>query len=552
MPSVSISPQPKLQFFNAAGDPLSGGKLYSYDGGTTTPRATYTDSTGSIANTNPVILNTRGEASVWLDSGLYKLELRTANDELVWTVDNVSSVVRLQELLAASGGSALVGFIASQANAVARTAQAKLRDEVSVKDFGAVGNGSTSDTQARTYALAAIQYAYYPASASYYPVTTWNGTGGSTGTVNIYPLTWEADEANANQGTVRVRRNTTTNKDAVFAEHYGTGTGYAVHGISYANTGSGVGGAAWGVGAGVVGNKRGSGAGSVGNGVYGAAGIDNGNDQTGVFGFYSGTGTGGTGVAGKNEGSGASGVGGFFWRTGGGGAGAYALKDGAGDGQGMLVERKGSGNGDALQVDFNSTGTGQAVTGVRKNGSGTTFSLGYLGYFDGTESIGVYGYAPAGGTTQWGGRFDGNTNTTGYGQFGAGVRPTTDNGANCGESGKRWSVVYAVNGTIQTSDRNEKQDIEALTAAELRVGVRLKALVRKFRFRDAVQAKGDAARIHIGVIAQDVEAAFKAEGLDPDRYGVFCKDVIARDDGTTFERRGVRYDQVFALVLAAL
>ena len=457
-----------------------------------------------------------------------------------------------QALPVGTANASQVTFDPAGTGAQARTAQDKLRDEGSVKDYGAIGNGSASDNQARTFALAALKYAFYPTSASFYPVTSWTGTGGATGSVNMHPLTWEADESHGNQGTIRVRRNTSTSKDAVFAEHFGTGTGYAVHGISYANTGSGMGGACWGVGAGVVGNKRGSGAGSVGNGVYGAAGIDNGNDQTGVFGLYSGTGTGGTGVAGKNESSGASGVGGFFWRTGGGGAAAYALKDGAGDGQGVLVERKGSGNGDALQVDFNSSGTGQAVTGVRKNGSGTTFSLGYLGYFDGTESIGVYGYAPAGGTTQWGGRFDGNTNTTGYGQFGGGVRPSTDNGANCGESGRRWSAVYAVNGTIQTSDGNEKQDIVALTAAELRVGVRLKALVRKFRFRDAVQAKGDAARIHIGVIAQDVEAAFKAEALDPDRYGVFCKDTITRADGTTFERRGVRYDQVFAFVVAAL
>ena len=553
MPAVSISPQPKLQFFDANGNPLAGGKLYTYAAGTTTPLASYTDSTGSVANANPVILDSRGEASVWLAASQYKLALYTSANVLVWTVDGLNAGDQATlAALAASGGSNLVGFLQTGASASARTVQAKLRDDASVVDFGAVGNGSTDDTGARDAAIAAFGYAYYPRPTVSFKVTTWSGTGGATSAQQFYANTWEAGEAFANQGTIRVRRNTTTNKDAVFAEHYGTGTGYAVHGISYADTGSGVGGACWGVGAGVVGNKRGSGAGSVGNGVYGAAGIDNGNDQTGVFGLYSGTGTNGTGVAGKNESSGASGVGGFFWRTGGGGAAAYALKNGSGDGQGMIVERKGTGNGDALQIEFDSSGTGQAVTGARKNGSGTTFSLGYLGYFDGTESIGVYGYAPAGGTSQWGGRFDGNTNTTGYGQFGAGVRPTTDNGANCGESGKRWSAVYAVNGTIQTSDANEKQDVAALTAAELRVGARLKALVRKFRFKDAVQLKGDAARIHVGVIAQDVEAAFVAEGLNPERYGVFCKDTITRADGTTFERRGVRYDQVFALVLTAL
>lgn len=86
-----LSPLPKMQFFSTAGAPLVGGKLHSYAAGTTTPLATYTDQAGATANTNPIILDSRGEANVWLASAAYKLKLTTADDVEIWTVDNVSS-----------------------------------------------------------------------------------------------------------------------------------------------------------------------------------------------------------------------------------------------------------------------------------------------------------------------------------------------------------------------------------------------------------------------------------------------------------------------------
>ena len=95
---ATIAPQPKLQFFDANGDPLVGGKLYSYVAGTTTPQATYTDESGSTTNTNPVILDSRGEASVWFGAGTYKLVLKTAADVDVWTVDNIGSDISVADL----------------------------------------------------------------------------------------------------------------------------------------------------------------------------------------------------------------------------------------------------------------------------------------------------------------------------------------------------------------------------------------------------------------------------------------------------------------------
>jgi len=99
--------------------------------------------------------------------------------------------------------------------------------------------------------------------------------------------------------------------------------------------------------------------------------------------------------------------------------------------------------------------------------------------------------------------------------------PLLDNSKNIGAASYRFDDIYATNGTIQTSDRNEKQDIEALSDAEQRVAVACKGLLRKFRWKDAVEEKGDDARIHFGIIAQDLQDAFAAEGLDAGRYAMF-------------------------------
>ena len=88
--SASLFPTPVMQFFTANGVPLVGGKLYTYAAGTVTPLATYTDYNAGTANTNPVILNSRGEASVWLGNSFYYLVLTDSADVQIWTADNVT------------------------------------------------------------------------------------------------------------------------------------------------------------------------------------------------------------------------------------------------------------------------------------------------------------------------------------------------------------------------------------------------------------------------------------------------------------------------------
>jgi hypothetical protein len=94
-----------MQFFTAAGIPLVGGKLYTYASGTTVPLTTYTDSIGNAANTNPIILDSRGEAGVWLGPSRYTFVLEDADDNLIWTVDGVGTIQGKQNpaTVAASG-----------------------------------------------------------------------------------------------------------------------------------------------------------------------------------------------------------------------------------------------------------------------------------------------------------------------------------------------------------------------------------------------------------------------------------------------------------------
>ena len=128
-----------------------------------------------------------------------------------------------------------------------------------------------------------------------------------------------------------------------------------------------------------------------------------------------------------------------------------------------------------------------------------------------------------------------------------------DNVLDIGHSVIRFDDIYATNGTIQTSDRNEKQDIAELSDAEQRVAVACKGLLRKFRWKDAVAEKGGEARTHFGIIAQDLQAAFAAEGLDASDYAMFISTTWT-DEETNEEktRMGVRYSELLAFIIAAI
>lgn len=203
MASYTISPiwGAGAQLFDNNGDPLSGGKIYVYFAGTTTPATTYTEPTGTFANTNPIIANAAGRLAneIWLPiNQAYKFILKDVNETLIATYDNIptlpqppivndASSISFNAGYLVTAGAFTVGstyqiasvgstnfvsigatsntigtlFIATGPGAgtgtayYIRTVQSKLQDVFSVKDFGAVGNGVTDDSAAFASAILA-------------------------------------------------------------------------------------------------------------------------------------------------------------------------------------------------------------------------------------------------------------------------------------------------------------------------------------------------------------------------------------------------------------
>lgn len=86
-----LLPEGKQSFQTALGLPLIGGKVFAYAAGTSTPATTWADADKVAANTNPVILDARGEATIFWD-GAYKIVLKDASDNIIWTVDDASTL----------------------------------------------------------------------------------------------------------------------------------------------------------------------------------------------------------------------------------------------------------------------------------------------------------------------------------------------------------------------------------------------------------------------------------------------------------------------------
>ena len=128
---------------------------------------------------------------------------------------------------------------------------------------------------------------------------------------------------------------------------------------------------------------------------------------------------------------------------------------------------------------------------------------------------------------------------------------SSDDAIDLGSSGDRFDDVFATNGTIQTSDQNEKQDIASLTTAEMTAAKAISKLFKTYKWKSKVAAKGDAARTHTGVIAQEVQTAMSDAGLDAADYAFWCSDTWTNDDGNEQTRLGIRYAELLSFIGAA-
>ena len=157
--SVTLSPPMFLQFFdpNNSGAPLAGGKLFTYVAGTSVKQATWTDSTQTIQNSNPIILDSNGAANVWLDPGLiYKFVLSPANDtdpptSPLRTVDNIESEIT-NRVLSVFVTQSIAGHALYPQTSFETTAGVVIINfgypPMHVRRYGAVGDGVTDDSNA--------------------------------------------------------------------------------------------------------------------------------------------------------------------------------------------------------------------------------------------------------------------------------------------------------------------------------------------------------------------------------------------------------------------
>ncbi len=111
------------------------------------------------------------------------------------------------------------------------------------------------------------------------------------------------------------------------------------------------------------------------------------------------------------------------------------------------------------------------------------------------------------------------------------VGPNVDNAISLGAPGFRWNTVFSSTGTINTSDERYKAEIAPID--DVLLDAMASVDYKQFKFRDALQAKGENARYHVGVIAQQLKAALEAQGVDPFKYGLLCYDAWQESTHTT-------------------
>jgi hypothetical protein len=165
------------QFFDANGAPLTGGLLYSYLSGTSTPATTYTSRDGTTNNTNPIVLDAAGRtpAEIWLDGGvLYKFLLKSSTYVQIGSYDSIPAIndtTNISNLITVAGTNALTGlatptlggyaagaqfsFIAQNTNTAAVTIDI---DTLGVKSITKFGSMPLAAGDIKAGALTLIEY----------------------------------------------------------------------------------------------------------------------------------------------------------------------------------------------------------------------------------------------------------------------------------------------------------------------------------------------------------------------------------------------------------
>lgn len=531
---------PKIQFSNSQGVPLANGSVTVYIAGSTTLATTYQDEALTAANPNPVPLDSQGCCTMFLDPDeKYKFVLKNASGvtQSGWPVDTISGAQTLTSLapklaqlvpltdLAGNEGSALTGFMQAGVGAVLRTVQDKGRELLDAADYIDVPGASEALDKA------GVQAAINEAQAR---------GGGRVRVRKPIRNVWKLSALTIPAGVIiDDERYCDSGHTAIYAT--GGDVEFRQHGISVP---SGEGPSFTTVNNATTGDRTGSLVHRYGDGIgdqvgmYMHMGVWDGTNwfrefdmiTPGADGFRSNLRV-GYGTVQIN----AAYTGAFQYTQ----NKIFTVNKPAALGGGPLLELM----------------TGAARVTGELHVASTNAPVRHC-YADGTPAFSWLSQFPSGGhltlydhdTGQNKLIFASSGDTLHRGTF----RSSLDNTDNLGGGGNRWATIYAGTATINTSDTTEKQQIEELNAAEKAAALTIKAGIKRFKFNDAVAKKGAAARIHVGVIAQEVAAAFEAQGLDPAHYALFCSDTWKDERDIEHTRLGIRYDELLAFVISAM
>lgn len=198
---ASLTPTPKQQIYGSDGNPLVGGKIYTYAAGTTTPLATYTDSGAGTANTNPIILNSLGQANIWLGSSSYKFSVYTSADVLLYTVDNINAPLDAAGLATALSSPTPIGNTVPNTGAFTTLAATTGNiTTVNATTVNAATITATGTVTAETLTFEGGGSITKPFEASIQPITATVAANALTLTLN--PTTLEFRSATLGSGTV--------------------------------------------------------------------------------------------------------------------------------------------------------------------------------------------------------------------------------------------------------------------------------------------------------------------------------------------------------------
>jgi len=614
----SLMQEPVQSYEDGSGNPLNAGQLFTYAAGTLTPKATYQDAAGSTPNANPIVLNARGEAVVY-GSGNYRMILKDSGGATIWDRDNVNgggyngsdigaifkdqvphiinsiSDLRLIDktkytrvwvtgyTTPGDGGGGSYWYDSSDVTSADDNGTIIVASDggrwklqsltvVSVKQYGAKGDGVTNDSAAFASAVAATAAGGVIVCNGNFTLST--NVSAANRNFIVYGVITGAGALTGDGLNITYSNGSPQTSQTPF------GTGFTSHDLAISKgvnthpntiatsavvrtaTGSGNNGPANADVALMVASSKDSWQTSAVrgeiDGVYVVVRQGQKDDQAGILVDHHKVG----GDTGGSMGMEISGsfvnnadvpvltlqTGNNFLEAAGGFSGNT--------GYGFWAENQVGAAYAAFHAGNATPGAFQNVitAGSSRNPASLYYQVDGAGRSRasaGSQALPSYSFV---GSTN-NGMYLQNTNALGF-VTGGGLRyvvdpsghllPGNDNTQNLGAALTRMSIIYAGTGTINTSDAREKQDISPISDAVLDAWADVEFV--EYRWVDAVTQKGEAARKHIGLIAQNIYATFQRHGINALEYGLLCYDEWeATDEHPAGNRWGIRPDQCLFL-----